>query len=80
MEDAVQFKGKDSEGLLNSQVLFDKGGYAESSYSMNYLISIFKYIKNVAKVVKVEFAENKPMRITSTEPINLTVYIAPYIE
>ena len=79
-EDTVQFKGKNSEGLLNSQMLFDKGGYAESNYGMNYLISIFKYIKNVAKIVKVEFAKDKPMRITSTEPINLTVYIAPYIE
>jgi len=70
-EDTVQFKGKNSEGLLNSQMLFDKGGYAESSYSMNYLINIFKYIKNVTKIVKVEFAKDKLMRITSTEPINL---------
>jgi uncharacterized C2H2 Zn-finger protein len=79
-ENAVQFKGKNSEGLLDSQVLLDKSGYAESSYSMNYLISIFKHFKNVAKIVKVEFAKDKPMRITSIEPINLTVYIAPYIE
>lgn len=80
VDNSVWFKGKDGEGVLNSQVLLDKSGHAEGSYNTSYLLDVFKHIRNVARIVKVEFAENKPMRITATEPVNITVYIAPYVE
>lgn len=80
VDDSIWFRGKDSEAVLDSRMLLDKSGHAEGSYNTSYLQDIFKHIRNVAKIVKVEFAENKPMRITATEPINLTIYIAPYVE
>ncbi|MEM1558485.1 MAG: hypothetical protein QXL27_04450 [Candidatus Bathyarchaeia archaeon] len=80
VDDSVWFKGRNGEGVLDSQGLLDKSGRAEGSYSISYLLDVFKHIRNVARIVKVEFAENKPMRITAMEPVNVTVYIAPYVE
>lgn len=66
------------DGTANLDVI-EAYGNVESNYNTSYLLEIFRGLRNMKTVVRIEFDCDKPLKIIDKNK-DITVWLAPYVE